>query len=532
MTAVEFRPDKETPDTPAPPAPSGGPARPAVWSPTGRWRSTRRKIRWLLPVNVALSLWYFTWLLQPSRVGNPFLYGLLVAAEVFNLLQAAGFWWTSVRAGRPTDAPPVQAGAGTDVDVLIPVYNEPVEVVEPTIAAAVAMRSTGRVRVVLCDDGDRDEMAALAARHRAGYLRRPDHHGAKAGNLNHALRHTRSPLVAVFDCDHVPAPAFLERTVGHFAERDVALVQTPQYYANAGQNPVAAASWSQQALFFGIIARGKSAAGAMFCCGTNAVFRRAALDSVGGIPEDSVTEDFALSLEMHERGWKTVYVPEVLSSGLGPEDMSSYVSQQLRWARGCLSAIPRAARARLALGQKLQYLLSSMFFLTGFTYLVYMALPVVRILGGEQALAGATAAQFLAHFVPYFAMSMATVSIAGEGSYTFAAFALMEASFWIHISAAVSLLLRRRKGFVVTPKQGASGRQVRVVIPALLALTLLSAAAISGLVVSRSPSTLNNVAFAALHITVLLVGMWPALSGIRPAAAPVIDLRVPEAAAA
>lgn len=503
-------------------------ARRPAWSPTAAWRTTRKKILLLFPFNIAFSVWYFTWLASPQRVGNVVLYCLLLAAEVFNLVQAAGFWWTAGRAGAPP-APPLSAALG--VDVLIPVYNEAVEVVEPTIAAATAMRSRGPVNVILCDDGDRDEMESLAARYGAGYLRRPHHTGAKAGNLNHALQHTTSPLVAVFDCDHVPDPGFLERTTGYFADRGVALVQTPQYYANAKENPVAGAAWSQQALFFGIIARGKSATGSMFCCGTNALFRREALDSVGGIPEDSVTEDFALSIKLRERGWETVYVPEVLASGLGPEDMASYVSQQHRWARGCLGAIPAAVRSRLPGRQKVQYLLSSMFFLTGWTYLVYMSLPVVRIVGGEQALAGATAAQFLAHFVPYFACSMLTVAIAGEGSYSFAAFSLMEASFWIHISATVSLLLRRRKGFVVTPKIGQSGRQIRVVAPALLALCMLVGAAVDGLLVSHSPATLNNVAFAGLHICVLLVGMWPALAGIRPATSERADLRLEQVAA-
>lgn len=494
-----------------------------VWSPAQAWRSTRAKVLLLLPLNVAFSIWYFTWLASPQRIGNAILYGLLLAAEVFNLAQAAGFWWTAVRAGAPPVTP---AASALDVDVLIPVYNEAVEVVEPTIAAATAMRAPGAVRVVLCDDGDRDEMEALASRYGARYLRRPRHDGAKAGNLNHALQYATAPLVAVFDCDHVPDRNFLQKTIGHFEDRSVALVQTPQYYANAGDNPIAGAAWSQQALFFGIIARGKSATGSMFCCGTNAVFRRDALDAVGGIPEDSVTEDFALSIKLRERGWNTVYVPEVLASGLGPEDMASYVSQQHRWARGCLSAIPGALRSRLPRRQKLQYLLSSMFFLTGWTYAVYMALPVVRIVGGQQALAGATAAQFLAHFVPYFALSMLTVAVAGQGSYSFAAFSLMEASFWIHISATLSTLLRRRRGFVVTPKVGESGRQIRVVLPGLLALAVLTAAAIDGLVISRSPATLNNVAFATLHISVLLVGMWPALAGIRTGPAERIDLRL------
>ncbi len=500
--------------------------RPPRWSPTGRWLETRRKLMLLLPLNVAFTVWYFSWLLQPGRVGNPVLFALLLMAEVFNLVQAAGFWWTTTRARGPVDPP--ASGHQPDVDVLIPVYDEGVDVVEPTVAAACRLASRGRVRVVICDDGDSDDMAALARRYRTGYLRRPGRQGAKAGNLNHALSRTSAPLVAVFDCDHVPEPSFLERTVGHFARPDVAMVQTPQYYANAGSNPVAGAAWGQQALFFGVIARGKAALDSMICCGTNVVFRRSALETVGGVPEGSVTEDFELSIRLRERGWRTTYVPEVLASGLGPEDMASYVSQQHRWASGCLSAVSTTIRSRLPWRQKLQFVLSSMFFLTGWTYLVYMALPVVRIVGGEQALAGATANQFLAHFVPYFAASMVTVAVAGQGSYSFSAFALMEASFWIHISAALRTLFARRSRFVVTPKVGRSGRQFRPVIPGLVALAVLLGAAVDGLVHSRSPATLNNVAFASLHISVLLAGMWPALVGVGAPAAERADSRLVE----
>lgn len=498
------------------------------WSPLAGWRQTRRRLQWLIPVDIALSIWYFSWLLTPGRVGNPVLYGLLIAAELFNLVQATGFWWTSARAAVPRPRPPMFERP--PVDVLIPVYSEELEVVEATIEAASRLSYPG-VTVVVCDDGDRDELEALAARHGARYLRRPDHSGAKAGNLNHALRHTMSPLVVVFDCDHVPVPSFLDATVGYFNDPRVALVQTPQHYRNAAENPIAGAAWSQQALFFGIIARGKDAMGSMFCCGTNVVFRREALESVGGIPEDSVTEDFELSIHLKEKGWHTVYVPSVLASGLGPEDMASYVSQQHRWASGCLSAVSSVLRSRLPWRQRAQFLLSSMFFLTGWTYLVYMALPVVRILGGQQALAGSTANQFLAHFAPYFCFSMITVAVAGQGTYTFSAFALMEASFWIHMSASVRALLGRRGTFVVTPKVGRAGRQPGAVLPALFALSVLMIAAVDGLVSSRSPATINNVAFAGLHIAVLLVGIWPALVGIRSVPAPSTGARLERVAA-
>jgi hypothetical protein len=125
-------------------------------------------------------------------------------------------------------------------------------------------------------------MEALARRHGVGYIRRTEHEGAKAGNINHALARTDAPYVVVFDCDHVPHPAFLERTLGYLRHPEVAFVQTPQYYANADQGGVAAASWAQQALFFGPIARAKDSLDSMFCCGTNVVFRRQTLEEAGG----------------------------------------------------------------------------------------------------------------------------------------------------------------------------------------------------------------------------------------------------------
>jgi cellulose synthase (UDP-forming) len=469
-------------------------------------------------VCVALGAWYLGWLLQPQRVGVTVLFVVLVAAESFNLLQALGFWWTCSHERVRRPRPP--APADTAVDVLIPTYDEPIDVVEPTVAAAVRLRGA-EASVWLLDDGGRAEMAELARRHGARYVARGDRTGAKAGNLNHALTQSSAPYVCVLDCDHVPRPALLERTLGHLAEdRDLAFVQTPQYYANAGRASVSAAAASQQALFFGPIARGKDGLGAMFCCGTNVVFRRAALDSAGGFPEHSVTEDFELSIRLHERGWRSAYEPEVLAVGLGPEDMASYVSQQQRWARGCLSALPAVLRARLPWRLRVQYLLSAGYFLSGWTLLVYMSLPVLRILTGAQPLAATTADQFLLHFAPYYCAALAAVALAGYSTYTFGAFTLAAGSFWIHVQAAVSALLRLPAHFVVTPKRGVRRRQPRAVAPALLALAALLGAAVWGLAHNRSAATLNNVAFAALHASVLAVAVAPALRLRRSPALP------------
>jgi cellulose synthase (UDP-forming) len=498
----------------------GGPDDPRLgaprWRATSQWRHVDRKLMVLFPLSVALAAWYFEWLLRPERIGNRALYGLLVVAELFNLVQAAGFWWTC-RHGRDRPGSPALPDTVGAVDVLIPVYTEPLEIVSPTVAAAVALRGAA-VTVHLLDDAGRPELAALAARHGVRYLRRGINTGAKAGNLNNALRHSGAPFVVVFDCDHVPDARFLEATLGWFGDPEVAYVQTPQYYANASSGTVATAAWAQQALFFGGIARGKDGLDAMFCCGTNVVFRRSALEDAGGFPERSLTEDFELSVRLHERGWRSVYVNEVLAQGLGPEDMVSYVSQQQRWARGCLGALPVAIRAELPWRVRMQYLLSSMFFLSGWTFALYMALPAIRIFTGAQPLAGTTADQFLMHFAPYFCVSLGAVAVAGAGTYTFEAFALLIANFWVHVVSTVFVLLRRTGRFVVTAKKGAQGAQPRAVAPALAAMGGLLASVGFACTLRLTPGTLNNVAFAVLHLSVLVVGTWPALAGARAGA--------------
>ncbi|HEY2259345.1 MAG TPA: glycosyltransferase family 2 protein [Solirubrobacteraceae bacterium] len=484
-----------------------------TWNPLPTGLPVRTRVRLAALIGVPLIVWYLSWLLDPARVGQPVLYGLLICAELLNVIQAVGFWWTCAFERIREPKAPTQPLA---VDVLIPRYDEPLEVVELTVAAAAGLRGHD-VRVWLLDDGDSDEMQRLAEAQGVGYIRRPVHDHAKAGNVNHALELTDAPWVAVIDCDHVVSPDFLEATLGHLEEDPkLAFVQTPQYYANGDQPGVPGAAWHQQTLFFGAIARGKDGLGATFCCGTNVVFSRTALDEAGAFPTHSITEDFELSITLHERGWRTAYLPKVLAAGLGPEDMAAYTTQQLRWARGCLSALPRILRARLPWRLRGQYLLSGLYWLSGWTVLFYMMFPLVRILFGVQPLAHLTAPEFLLHFVPYFVIALSTAALAGAGSYTFTALALAAASFWLFIVASLLTLARRRGSFKVTPKTGAQGRQPRAVAPALVAIAILALVSIWGLAHNQDSATFNNAAFALFHICVLMTGCWPALRGGQP----------------
>jgi hypothetical protein len=112
---------------------------PVSWRPGSSIDWRRLWGRALLLGNLVLAARYMWWLVQPGRAANVGLYALLLGAECFNLVQGAGFWWTLSRLGR---ARPVARGpADAPVDVLIPTYDEPIEIVEPTVAAARRIRS-------------------------------------------------------------------------------------------------------------------------------------------------------------------------------------------------------------------------------------------------------------------------------------------------------------------------------------------------------------------------------------------------------
>ena len=110
---------------------------------------------------------------------------------------------------------------------------------------------------------------------------------------------------------------------------------------------------------------------------------------------------------------------------------------------------------------------------------------------------------------------------AGAGSYTFAAFALAAANFWIHIVSTVRAVLRRPARFVVTPKQGHGGWQPRVVAPALTVAALLTGVSVWGIGHDPSPGILNGVAFAAIHAFILVRGSAAALRRTRRSRPPV-----------
>ena len=239
------------------------------------------------------------------------------------------------------------AGELPSVDVYIPTFNEPMEVLEKTITGVLCLDYPNFNAWVL-DDGRRPWVKAFCEAKGVGYLTRPNNAHAKAGNINHALTKTSADFVAVFDADFIPQRNFLMRTIGFFADPGIGVVQVPHAFYN--YDPTQSSLALQKALpddqrfFFDAVMPSRDGWNAAFCCGSNSVTRRAALRSIGDVlPTELITEDMLFSITLLRNGYITRYLCERLAVGLAPEGLKAFFVQRRRWARGAMQILYLAA---------------------------------------------------------------------------------------------------------------------------------------------------------------------------------------------
>jgi cellulose synthase (UDP-forming) len=427
--------------------------------------------KFLLVVNIAISLFYFFVIAFWFQVSNIYLFSLLMVSQVFFTWQGLTFLQTVwnmnwMPKGDPKFSEPV--------DVFITVAGEPVDIVEETVQACLDMEYPN-FKVYILNDGfvaKKDnwrDMELLADKYGITCITRTVPGGAKAGNINHALSVTNSPFVLIFDADHIPHADFLKKTMLYFADKKVAWVQSPQYYKNADVNEVTGGAWEQQELYFGAILKGKNRLNATTMNGTNMVIRRAPLEAVGGMCATNIAEDFVTGLMIHKLGYKSVYVPEVLAEGLAPEDFLSYYKQQLRWARGSLEVLfkynPLFSRG-ITWSQKIQYLASASYYLSGIFVLINAIIPLIFFFTGQVPFVVSTMALAIV-FLPYMFLTLYIVQLSTNFTITFRALAFSMSSWPIHILALTQLLMRQKSGFAITSKRAVQGNFIKLVFPHL-----------------------------------------------------------------
>jgi cellulose synthase (UDP-forming) len=354
---------------------------------------------------------------------------LLLLSEVYAfIVMTLGYFQTIWPLRRAPIALPDDESQWPHVDLLIPTYNEPLDVVRYTALGALNIDwPADKLHIYILDDGRRKEFEQFAREAGVGYKTRKDNKHAKAGNINAALKGLNSPYVAIFDCDHIPTRSFLQMCMGWF-NRDpkLAMLQTPHHFyspdpfeRNLQQFRVIP---NEGELFYGIVQDGNDFWNSTFFCGSCAVLRRDALDEIGGIATETVTEDAHTSLRMQMRGWNTAYINIPQAAGLATERLSAHVGQRVRWARGMIQ-IMRTDNPLFAKGlkwpQRLCYFNAMLHFLYAIPRLVFVTSPLAYLLFNKSNLPGYWAA-ILAYAVPHLLMANLTNSrIQGEHRHSF-----------------------------------------------------------------------------------------------------------------
>jgi len=271
---------------------------------------------------------------------------------------------------RHRDKQPVENGRFSElpaVTVQLPLFNE-MYVVERLLDSVAAIHyPRDRFQIQVLDDSTdetrdicRHKIEQLVRRHPdldIEYVHRKVRTGFKAGALENGLRSAKGELVLIFDADFVPNPDILERTVHHFLDPKVAVVQCRWEHINRDFSALTEAQALMLNGHFVMEHAGRNRSGRFFNFnGTAGVWRRAAIVDAGGWQHDTLTEDMDLSYRAQLRGWRFVYLPEIAAPAELPVEMSAFKAQQFRWAKGSIQVarklLPRILTSDVTFAQK------------------------------------------------------------------------------------------------------------------------------------------------------------------------------------
>jgi len=384
-----------------------------------------------------ITLRYFYWrtfnTINTDNILNFILSMLLYFAEFYSIIIAVLGAFIAlrllernridIRSYKPEELP--------TVDIFIPTYNEPVDVVKITALAASSLDyPKDKFKVYILDDGgttqklnDPDPEKRKENIERANalkefvknantniyYLTREKNLHAKAGNINEALKKTDGDLILILDCDHIPTQDFLRNTVGFFLKYPkLFLVQTPHSFQNPDPIEKNLELFrkvpSENDMFYKFIQKGLDFWSCSFFCGSAAILRRKYLNEVGGVQGTTITEDAETALELHSRGLDSAYFGKKMVFGLQPETFSSFIVQRSRWAQGMVQIFllkNPLLKKGLKWYQKIGYLNSSFFWFFGIARAIFLIAPTFYLFFGAR-IYDATLEESLAYAIPHF----------------------------------------------------------------------------------------------------------------------------------
>lgn len=360
----------------------------------------------------------------------------------------------------------VQAQNYPSIDIFLPSAGEDLEVIANTFKYCSRLEWKGDLKFYALDDSGREEVRVFAERYGFRYIARPNRgEWKKAGNIRNGFAQSDGKYIVIFDADFCPRTDFLLDTVPYFEKEDkIAIIQTPQFFSSyQGQNVIERGFNYKQELFYRVIQPGRGVFGGSVCCGTNAIYRRTALEPFGGTALMGHSEDMHTGFNCVSTGWSIKYLPLVLAKGNTPEDLASYFTQQYRWALGNLILISSKKfwLSRVPNILKMNYVASILYYaVTGAGTIVIM-IPCLFIV---LFIPGSVSWTDTALLIPGFLMAHLVQPLWSRAKWTLSAVGVSRFVGWSALAAMVDIVRGKEMGWVTTGDKKTANKLVQFLI--------------------------------------------------------------------
>lgn len=471
-------------------------------------RRRRLRAQILALITVVSGVIYLSWLYAALNWSHPIMAVAFIGAEAACFLlfvfAAAGAWRLRFKP-EETRLP----AEPTSVDVLITTCGEPLHVVERTVRAATQIAWRGPLKVYVLDDTGSAEVEALSTGLGASYRCRRtegrDTGDTKAGNLNFGLSVSSSEYVLVLDADQVCTTTIVERLAPYLALPKVAFVQSKQSFLVPNDDPF----YCQDLVFYNSLQLAFDAGDMTLSCGSGVLYRRAALDDIGGFVTWNLVEDLTTSYELHAKGWKSLYYPYALAQGLAPDNVAGVYRQRGQWALDTMRLFfwrCPLLRRTLTWRARINYAVIALSYMTaGFAAPLFYFIPLWSYASGDAVIEG-DVTQFILWRVMYFLTMTLALRWLFRGHQPGKQFQMLVGLFPVYAQNTIRALFYKNRKPVYYVNNASGGRRTApswlVLLPQITLLVANAVGPFAAMALNLAPAEViaANACISALAI--------------------------------
>ena len=380
--------------------------------------------------------------------GNPFtqfVFQIFLFCAIVIIGYTCNFYYLAFLSSRRKDENSVSEIGEPTITIQLPIYNEKYVATRLVDAVCAQDYSKEKMKIMVLDDSD-DETVNMMHKTVLKYqsqgfdishVRRGTRAGYKAGALKHAMKSTTSDFVAIFDADFIPPEWYLKRAIPHFTNSKIGLVQCRWGHVNENYSALTQAQALNLDFHFLVEQKAKSNSHLfMNFNGTAGIWRKECIEDAGGWHTATLVEDLDLSYRAQMKGWKCLFLPDIVVDAELPVQMNGAKRQQFRWAKGSIQCAIKLLgdillKRKIAFDAKLQaFIQLTRHIVFPLMLIQFITLPI--LLASEINL-------YIVSFLP--AVTLATYLAMGPGAYLLVIHKMYKNNWKTHAKALPYLLV-------------------------------------------------------------------------------------------